>query len=101
MGVEMGNVRWQFSRQHTSLAKAADAVAGRVAAKIAPPDGVGATESRQPSGGGITAKHAKGLLVKIFGQVVDRCGYFPVHRVDVLVGGMAQRDNPQHQPAPL
>ena len=93
MGIEEGQPRRVFRGDHHGLPKAAKAVAGEVPAQVGKECPKGLAIARQPAGNAPGAENAARLLMQIFRQVEDLCLDLAMDRVEVLVRGMAQRDD--------
>src|SRR5712671_2370969 len=101
MCMEMIDVGRQFRRQHQCLAKAADAVWGRVAAKIGEPC------SPRPAISGASARtppaipNATWLLIEVFRKVEQSGSDQAVDWMGCAIGRVAQRDDQDVEPTSL
>ena len=99
MRVQMAHIRRQLRGQHQRLAEAADAVRRRVAHQIGEPGAPRRGIAGQAPRDAPAAQYPQRLLVEIFGQVQTLRPDLAVHRVDRLVGRVAQRDDLDVEPA--
>ena len=92
MGVKPRDAGRQLRRQHQGLTESADAVAGPVAAQVAPPDPQRVLISRQAPRPPPGRPDAARLAVQIFRQIGYRRRNLVVNRVLPGVCRMAQRE---------